>query len=80
MGFTEDKLVCIYKSLTLSQYIYGASLLASASTRAKKEMQAQQCRFLNVIGLSTESSACAQHQAHGGFFERTMRQHRPKNP
>jgi hypothetical protein len=54
MGFTEDKLVCIYKSLTLGQYIYGAPLLASASTRAKKEMQAQQRRFLNVIGLSTE--------------------------
>jgi hypothetical protein len=60
MSFMEDKLVCIYKSLTLSQststssYIYGAPLLASASTRAKKEMQAQQRRFLNVIGLSTE--------------------------
>ena len=54
MGFTEDKLVCIYKSLTLSQYIYAAPLLASASTRAKKEMQAQQLRFLNVIGISTD--------------------------
>jgi hypothetical protein len=54
MGFTEGKLVCIYKSLTLSQYIYGAPLLASASTRAKKEMQAQQRRFPNVIGISTE--------------------------
>jgi hypothetical protein len=54
MGFTENKLVCVYKSLTLSQYIYGAPLLASASTRAKKEMQAQQRRFLNVIGISTE--------------------------
>jgi hypothetical protein len=30
--------------------------------------------------IHRESSACAQHQAHGGFFERTMRQHRPKNP
>jgi hypothetical protein len=54
MGFTEDKLVCIYKSLTLSQYIYGAPLLASASTRTKKEMQAQQRRFLNVIEISIE--------------------------
>jgi hypothetical protein len=54
MGLTEYKLVCIYKRLTLSQYIYGASLLASASTRAKKEMQAQR-RFLNVIGISKES-------------------------
>jgi hypothetical protein len=65
MGFTEDKLVCICKSLTLSQYIYGAPLLASASTIAKKEMQAQQRLFLNVIGISTE---------------RAMRQHRTKNP
>jgi hypothetical protein len=56
MGFTEDKLVCIYKSSTLSQYIYGAPLLASASTRAKKEMQAQQRRFLHVIGISTEKA------------------------
>jgi hypothetical protein len=43
MGFTEDKLVCIYKSLTLSQYIYSAPLLASASTRAKKK-----CKHNNV--------------------------------
>jgi hypothetical protein len=28
--------------------------LASTSTRATKEMQAQQRRFLNVIGLSTK--------------------------
>jgi hypothetical protein len=40
--------------LTLSQYIYAAPLLASASTRAKKEIQAQQLRFLNVIGISTD--------------------------
>ncbi len=54
MGFTEDKLVCIYKSLTLSQYMYCERLLPSTSTRAKKEMQAQQRRFLSVIGISTE--------------------------
>jgi hypothetical protein len=54
MDFTEDKLVCIYKRLTLSQYTYGAPLLASVSTRAKKEMQAQQRRFLNIIGISKD--------------------------
>jgi hypothetical protein len=46
--------VCIYKSLTLSQYIYGAPFLASASTRAKMKMQTQQRGFLNFIGISTD--------------------------
>jgi hypothetical protein len=45
MGFKEDKLVCVYKSLNLSQYIYGAPLLASASTRAKNGMQAQKREY-----------------------------------
>jgi hypothetical protein len=40
---------------------YGAPLLASGSTRAKKEMQAQQRRFLNVIGKSTERALCVQN-------------------
>jgi hypothetical protein len=81
MGFTEDKLVCIYKSLTLSQYIYGVPLLTSASTRAKKE-NANTTTSLpkRHWKIHRESSACAQHQAHGGLFsERTMRQNRPKN-
>jgi hypothetical protein len=33
---------------------HGAPLLASALTRAKKEMQAEQRCFLDVIGISTE--------------------------
>ena len=54
MGFGEERLVCIYKSLTLCQYTNKAPLLASASESAKKEMQAQQWRFFKYIGISAE--------------------------
>jgi hypothetical protein len=54
MGFTEDKPVCIYKSPTLSQYTYGASLLAATTQSTKNQIQAQQRRFLNIIGISPE--------------------------
>jgi hypothetical protein len=36
MGYTETKLVCVYKSLTLSQYIYGAPLLSISINKSKK--------------------------------------------
>jgi hypothetical protein len=39
-------------------YTYSAPMLASASMRAKKEIQTQQRRFLNVIGISTERALC----------------------
>jgi hypothetical protein len=54
MGFTEDKLLCVYKSLVLSQYIYGDPLFAAATQTSIKQMQAQQRRFLGFIGISTE--------------------------
>jgi hypothetical protein len=37
MGFKEEKLVNIYQSITLSQYLYAAQLLISASKTAKEE-------------------------------------------
>jgi hypothetical protein len=64
----ECKLVSIYKNLTLSQYTYSAPLLASESRRAKKEMQTEQRRFPESHRhINRESSACAHHQARGGF-------------
>ncbi len=43
----------IYSSITLSQYLYNAPLLGSASTHAKKEMEKQQHRFFNIIGITS---------------------------
>ncbi len=51
MGFKEE--MNIYRSITLSQYLYNALLLGSASTQAKKEMDKQQHRFFNVIGITS---------------------------
>jgi hypothetical protein len=53
MGFKEEILINIYRSITLSQYLYNAPLLESASTRAKNEMEKQQHRFFNMIGITS---------------------------
>jgi hypothetical protein len=53
MGFKEEILMNIYRSITLSQYLYNAPLLGSASTQAKKEMEKQQHRFFNIIGITS---------------------------
>ena len=44
MGFKQDLLINIYRSVTLSQYLYSAPMLTSASNKAKKEMDKQQQR------------------------------------
>jgi hypothetical protein len=54
MGFLEEILVNIYQSITLSQYLYAAPLLISASKTAKVEMAKQQTRFFNIIGITAE--------------------------
>ena len=54
MGFKEEILVYVYHSITLSQYLYAAPLLISASSTAKLEMSKQQVRFLNIIGITAE--------------------------
>jgi hypothetical protein len=51
--FTEEILMNIYRSITLSQYLYNAPLLGSASTQAKKVMEKQQHRFFNIIGITS---------------------------
>ncbi len=53
MGFKEEILMNIYRSITLSQYLYNAPLLGSASTQAKKEMEKQQHRFFNITGITS---------------------------
>ena len=50
----EEILVNVYKSITLSQYLYAAPLLISASRSAKEEMSKQQIRFFNIIGITAE--------------------------
>jgi hypothetical protein len=52
MGFKEEILMNIYRSMTLSQYQYNAPLLGSASTQAKKEMEKKQQRFFNIKYIS----------------------------
>ena len=54
MGFKEEILVNVYQSITLSQYLYAAPLLISASRSAKEEMSKQQIRFFNIIGITAE--------------------------
>jgi hypothetical protein len=54
MGFKEEILVNIYQGITLSQYLYAAPLLISASKTAKEEMTKQQIRFFNIIGITAE--------------------------
>jgi hypothetical protein len=68
MGFTEDKLVCFYKSLTLSQYIYG--VFASISINKSKKGNANTTTSLpkRHRNVHRESFSCAQHQAQGEFF------------
>ena len=36
MGFREEILINVYRSITLSQYAYSAPLLCSASQQSKK--------------------------------------------
>ncbi len=43
----------IYRIITLCQYLYNAPLLGSASTQEKKEMERQQHRFFNIIGITS---------------------------
>jgi hypothetical protein len=47
-------LVKIYQSITLSQYLYAAPLLISASKTPKVEMAKQQARFFNITGITAE--------------------------
>jgi hypothetical protein len=54
MGFKEEILVNVYQSITLSQYLYAAPLLISASRSAKEEMLKQQARFFKIIGTTAE--------------------------
>jgi hypothetical protein len=53
LGFKEEILINIYRSIKLSQHLYNAPLLGSASTQAKKEMEKQQHRFFNIIGITS---------------------------
>jgi hypothetical protein len=53
MEFKEEILMNIYRIITLSQYLYNAPLLGSASTQAKKETEKQQHRFYNIIGITS---------------------------
>jgi hypothetical protein len=53
MGFKEEILLNIYRSITLSQYLYNASVLGSANTQAKKEIEKRQHRFFNIIGITS---------------------------
>jgi hypothetical protein len=45
MGFKEEILMYIYRSITLSQYLCNAPLLGSASPQAKKEMETNNTDF-----------------------------------
>ncbi len=56
MGFAVDLLANIYRSITLSQYLYNAPLLTSASKAAKMAMDKQQQRFFKLIGINTETA------------------------
>ncbi len=54
MGFKQEILVNVYQSISLSQWLYMAPLLISASRTAKEEMKKQQSIFLNIIGITAE--------------------------
>ena len=54
IGFKEEILINVYQSITLSQYLYAATLLISASKTAKEEMSKQQVRFFNIMGITAE--------------------------
>ena len=54
MGFKEEILINVYQAFNLSLYSYSAPLLISTSRQANLEMQKQQKRFLNIIGISEE--------------------------
>jgi hypothetical protein len=56
MGFKEEILMNIYRSITFSQYLYNASILGSASTQAKKEIEKQQHGFFNIIGIRSATA------------------------
>jgi hypothetical protein len=48
MGYKKEILMNIYRIIKLSQYLYNAPLLGSASTQAKKEMEKQQHNSHNI--------------------------------
>ncbi len=59
MGFKEEIHVNIYQSIIiLSQYLYAAPILISASRSAKEVMLRQQIRFFKIIGITVERALC----------------------
>ena len=54
MGFKEEILVNVYRSITLSQFLYASTLLVSSSNLAKEEMVKQQIRFFNITEIAAE--------------------------
>ena len=54
IGFQEEVLINVYRSITHSQYMYSAPLLTSTSKTAQQEMERQQQSFLKIIGISQE--------------------------
>jgi hypothetical protein len=51
MGFKEEILINIYRSITLSQYLYTTSRISKYSS--KKRNGKQQHRFFNIIGITS---------------------------
>jgi len=57
LGFKQEVLINVYRSLALSHFTYSAPLLTSASERAKVEMEHFQSRILATIGASEEEAS-----------------------
>jgi hypothetical protein len=53
MGFKDEILMNIYRSITLSQYLYNVPLLRSAGSQAKKETEKQRHIFFSIIGITS---------------------------
>ena len=56
IGFKEEILVNVYRSLSLSVLRYNAPLLSAASEQTKVEMNGFQNRILRIIGISAEEA------------------------
>ena len=54
LGFREEILVGVYRSLGLSHFTYSAPILSSTSIKTKSEMAQLQNRIFKIIGISPE--------------------------
>jgi hypothetical protein len=57
LGFKEEILINVYRTLSISVIRYSAPLLVAANEQTKSEMASHHKRVLKIIGLTPQESS-----------------------